>query len=130
MATANDLIGRAMRIIGAIDPNQALEANMAQDALTTLNAMLAEWHEAEIGLPDYSFTTLLDTLSTDAADSEAISYQLAARIAPEYGKDLSPLAMDTANSTMARLRLRYFQPSNVNFNELPVRIADYNIETD
>jgi hypothetical protein len=112
MATANDLIARAMRLIGAIDPNQALEANMAQDALDTLNAMLAEWHEAGIGLPEYQLTSLFDTLSTDNADREAISYQLALRIAPEYGLAPSELVFRQAMESFYRLRSRYFTASH------------------
>lgn len=129
MATANDLISRAMRLIGVVDANLALEANQAQDALAALNAMLAEWHEADIGLPDYSFDSLTDTLATDAADSEAIAYQLGLRIAPEYGIEPSPRMERSAEEAMNRLRLRYFQPGQVDA-ALPRGRHAYDIELD
>jgi hypothetical protein len=127
--TAIQIIGRALRLINVIDANEAIEANIAQDTLETLNGMLAEWHEAQIGLPDYSFATLTDTLATDAADREAIAYQLAIRVAPEYGRSLSQEAAVIAEASMARLRLRYFQPGKSDLSELPRICRQFNIVT-
>lgn len=126
--TAGDIIKRALRICRRADSNAALDENDAADALETLNAMLAEWHEAEIGLPDYSFTSLTDELASDAADREAIVYELAARVAPEYGVALSREAAGAAIASMGRLRLRYFQPGRSDFSELPRKWHHYNIE--
>ena len=110
MATAQDIINRALRLCKVIDAYSAPTAEDSADALDTLNAMLAEWHEADIGLPDYELAGLTAELATDAADREAIAYQLALRIAPEYGEDLTPAVYASAHEAMSRLRLRYFQP--------------------
>ena len=128
--TASDIIKRALRICRVADSNAALDENDAADALATLNAMLAEWHEAEIGLPDYSFSSLTDVLASDAADREAIAYELAARVAPEYGVSLSREAAGVGLASISRLRLRYFQPGRSDFSELPRKAYCYNIETD
>lgn len=128
--TAGDIIKRALRLARVIDAHTAMDANDAADALDTLNAMLAEWHEAEIGLPDYSFANLTDELASDAADREAIAYQLAARLAPEYGVELSPMVAAVAEGTMNRVRLRYFQPGCTDFSQLPGAACGYNIEFD
>ena len=125
--TVNGVILRALRIISS--PGVTPDSVSFSSALVTLNAMLAEWHEAAIGLPDYSVTGLADTLASDAGDREAIAYQLAIRLAPEYGAELSPLAMQAANDSMNRLRLRYFQPGCVDFSELPSPHIGFNIET-
>ena len=127
--TAGDIIKRALRLCRVVDAYTAVDPNDAADALETLNAMLAEWHEAEIGLPDYSFSELTDELASDGADREAIAYQLAARLAPEYGAALPAMVAAVAEGTMARLRLRYFQPGCVSFSELPGRCHSFNIET-
>ena len=127
--TAGDIIKRALRLCRVVDAYTAVDPNDASDALETLNAMLAEWHEAEIGLPDYSFTSLMDELASDAADREAIVYQLSARFAPEYGVTLPAMVAAVAEGTMSRLRLRYFQPGCVSFSELPGRRHSFNIET-
>src|SRR4249919_1074228 len=129
MATASQIIRRALRLIGALNPTQAMKAQDAQDALETLNAMLAEWHEAQIGLPDYSLSALTDTLASDVADREAIAYQLAIRVAPEYGLDIPPAVGVMAEQTMGRLRLRYFQPGSSDLSELPAVRAGFNIVT-
>lgn len=119
MATALELINRAMRLCGILDAREAADGADALDALNVLNAMLAEWHEAQIGLPEYAFANLTDPLSSDAADSDAIAYQLALRLAPEYGLEPSARVERTAEEAMSRLRLRYFQPGTVDYSELP-----------
>lgn len=126
--TAGDIIKRALRICRVADSNAALNENDAADALGTLNGMLAEWHEADIGLPDYSFDSLTDVLASDAADRDAIAYQLAVRLAPEYGESLPAEAAGVAEGAMGRLRLRYFQPGRSDFSELPNHCHYYNIE--
>lgn len=127
MATAQTIINRALRLCRVLDANEAAEAQDAADALATLNAMLAEWHAAQVGLPDYRFSGLTDALATDDADSEAIAFQLAMRISPEYGVDLPPQVVAMAEQAMGRLRLRYFQPGTVTF-DLPGETSRYNIE--
>ena len=126
--TALSIIKRALRLARVIDAHTAPDANDAADALETLNAMLAEWHEAEIGLPDYSLATLDTELASDAADREAIAYQLAARLAPEYGVSLSTETAAVATGTMQRLSLRYFQPGCVDWSELPRKCNSYDVE--
>lgn len=124
--TASDIIRRALRLIRVIDAAEALSASDAQDALATLNAMLAEWYEADIGFPDYSFATLTTEIATDAADREAIAYQLAPRLAPEYGKAITPELAVIAEQAMGRLRLRYFQPGTVS-TDLPSQVSRFDI---
>lgn len=127
MATAQDIINRALRICRVLDAVEAAEAEDAAQALDTLNAMLAEWHEADIGLPDYAFDSLTTQLASDAGDRDVIAYQLAVRIAPEYGQSLSPEALALAEQTMGRLRLRYFQPARVDA-ALPSTRHSFNID--
>lgn len=127
--TAAKIIRRALLILNVIDAEEAAEAIESQDALDILNAMLAEWYEAGVGLHDYVLTGITDTLATDAADSEAIAYQLAARLAPEYNAQLSPAALEIAQATFSRLRMRYFQPGTVDFTDLPWKRYSFNIVT-
>ncbi len=128
MATAQQIINRALRLCRVLDAGEAAEAEDATDALETLNAMLAEWHSAQIGLPDYNFSALTDELASDVADRDAIAYQLAIRIAPEYGQELSGLAIAIADASMSRLRLRYFQPGTSDFSEMPGCRAYYDVD--
>ena len=125
--TAAKIIRRALLLIDVADAAEALEAGEFADSLDVLNAMLAEWHEAGIGLQDYAITSLTDSLATDLADVEAIAYQLALRLAPEYGAVPSPAVVDMAHSLFARMRLRYFQPGVADFSELPCTRSTFNI---
>jgi hypothetical protein len=129
MATAQTIINRASRLCRVIDGEAAMSANDAADALETLNAMLAEWHAADIGLPDYSLDSLTTELASDAADREAIAYALALRVAPEYGATLTEDIVQMASSCMGRLRLRYFQPGTVDWSELPCSTPAFDINT-
>jgi hypothetical protein len=117
--TALQIINRALRLANVVDAANASEATDTANALETLNALLAEWYESGIGLPQYSFAQVSSAITCSEADREAISYQLASRIAGEYGSELTPAQMSTANETMQRLRHRYFQPADISFNELP-----------
>ena len=129
MATGYDIIRRALRLCRVADGSTAMEPEDAADALDTLNAMLAEWHHAGIGLPDYELTGLTSELSSGVADREAVAYQLAMRIAPEYGVDLDAATVEMAGQSMSRLRLRYFQPGVTSNDGLPNEERGFNIVT-
>ena len=124
--TAENVILRALRIIGAGNLPDTVSFPQALDAL---NVALAELHEAQVGIPDYSVASLATAMDTDIADRDALAYQLALRLAPEYGVSLSPEALQMAAESMARLRLRYFQPGSVDFGELPAETPTFNITT-
>lgn len=125
--TAISIINRALRLVGVLDAAEAATGIDAQNALDTMNAMLAEWFRADVGLPEYQFAALTTVIATDAADREAIAYTLAARIAPEYGLQLSPEAMATGEVALQRMSLRYFQPGATDFSELPHRYVSFDI---
>lgn len=108
--TAKDIILRALRIIASA--GNLPDSVAFVQSLSTLNAMLAEFHEAGIGLPDYSLSSLTDPLASDIADRDALAYQLAIRLSPEYGIPLSGEAAAMAGTTMFRLRSRYFQAAH------------------
>lgn len=120
---AKDVIRRALRIAGVIASGEVPQAEDTVDALETLNALLAEWHVAGIGIPDYSVASEFTTMSTDMADREAMAYALAFRMAPEYGFEPTQSQVAAGAEAFARLRLRYFQPGSVRA-ELPCATGD------
>jgi hypothetical protein len=124
--TAEDVILRALRLLPT--PANLPDVVAMSATLGTLNAMLAEWYEAGIGLPDYSLSALADAIASDIGDREAIAGQLALRIAPEYGVSVPPEVAVLAEQSMGRLRLRYFQPGATSFAELPARTYTFDIE--
>lgn len=124
---AQEVIYRALRIAGVIASGETPQASDTQDALDTFNALLAEWHEAEVGVPDYSVATASTTMTTDLADRDAMAYQIAFRMAPEYGFEPSPSQAVAGDEAWQRLRLRYFQPGQVDA-ALPTGRVGYNID--
>lgn len=115
--------------MGVIASGETPGANDVADAVDTLNALLAEWHVAGIGIPDYFVASEQATMTTDLADREAIAYQLALRMAPEYGFEPSQAQMVAGDEAWSRLRLRYFQPGTVDFSELPSPSRSFNVAT-
>lgn len=124
---AQEVIYRALRIAGVIASGETPQASDVSDALDTLNALLAEWHEAQVGIPDYSLGSEFVTMTTDVADRDAMAYQLAFRMAPEYGFEPTPSQMQAASEAWGRLALRYFQPGRVD-PALPSTRTDFDIE--
>lgn len=119
MATALILVRRALRLATIIASGETPHAAIVQDALSVLNSLLAEWHDAGIGIPDYSIQNEAAQLTMGDGDVEAVAYQLAIRIAPEYGQEVTPTVAATAADSMNRLRLKYFQPGRSDLSELP-----------
>jgi hypothetical protein len=119
VARAIDVIQRALRIIGVAQSTEALESDVAADALSVFNDLLAEWY-GNIAIPDYSISGLTTTLTINDGDKEALAYQLAIRLAPEYGEQISPDIAAVAQESMQRLRNRYFVQGTVDLSELPV----------
>lgn len=119
MAKAIDVINRAMRLIGVAQSGEPLPSDVAADALSVFNSLLAEWY-GNIAIPEYSIAGLTATLTMDDGDVEALAYQLALRMAPEYGFSVPQEFVIGAKESMSRLRMRYFVVGSVDFTELPL----------
>lgn len=117
--TATELVHRALRLIGVVGAGEAAEAEDAADALDALNSLFAEWRGSDIFILDYDVENLASELTIDRADRDSVAYQLALRLAPEYGKTLSAEHRVAMDESFSRLRLRYFQPGEADLTELP-----------
>lgn len=125
MTRAIDIIERACRILGIAVDGEALEASMAKDALSVLNGVMAEMYE-NIDVPEYTVSDLFSTMTIDKGDAEALAYELALRIAPEYGQAVTPDILRKAEESMSRLRNRYFRVGESCFDELPTPSSAWN----
>ena len=88
MATALDIVSRAMRLIGALAEGEVSSAAQAADGITALQAMLGEWETRGVRLGDavdatYSTST---TIPVPVTHLNALALNLAVLIAPEYGR--------------------------------------------
>ena len=88
MATALDVISRAMRLIGALSTGEVPSADEAKDGLISLKAMLGDWEGRGVRLGavvDTEFATA-DTIPVPVTHLQALAFNLAVVIAPEYGR--------------------------------------------
>lgn len=93
MATALDIITRAHRLLGVSGQGEALEAEMAADGLTALNAMLPGWRLRGVNISGvdangdplpYTALTQGSTFPLAAHFEDATAHCLAAALAPLY----------------------------------------------
>lgn len=62
MATASDLINRALRLIGALEPGESPSAQETADGLTALNAMIDSWQTERLAIYAMQATTKVLTV--------------------------------------------------------------------
>jgi hypothetical protein len=101
--TVLDLIKGALRLINVLTGNTTLTDSEAQDAFEALNWMLDAWSndpQAIYRVP--GFTDLTEEVMLPPGYADAILYNLAIRLAPEYqvsaGSDVIRLAFGTLNA--------------------------------
>lgn len=84
MTTVSDITRRALRLINAIDANEAPEAEDSDTAILALNAMCRRWEANGMAMGWNDVANPSDTLPSPPEADEAIAYNLALRLAPEY----------------------------------------------
>lgn len=102
MATAGDIVSRALRLLTVLDPHEAAEAEDFETGAKALNAMCARWEANGIALGWAPITNPDDVLPAPEEAEEALAYNLALRLRPEYGV---PLAADVVEIAREGLRL-------------------------
>lgn len=101
MATARDVVQRALRIIQVAASDVSANASDAENTLQALNAMLKGWEAQGVDLnhdTDYDLNSTFETATLTAKYRDAVTYCLAKAIAPEYGKSLTLEAAQMADS--------------------------------
>lgn len=110
MATALDVIRRAMRLIGALAEGEVPTAEQAADGLVSLQAMLGEWETRGVRLGsvvDATYSTA-DTIPVAVTHLNALAFNLAVVIAPEYGAaDRLQVVLPQAERSFDALQAQY-----------------------
>ena len=108
MATAHDVIKRSLRMIGelAAETGEAPSSAAAEQALATLNAMLAGWENKGVRLAADTLT-LASTVPVPASHDDAVAFGLAVNLAAEWGQDVSPAVAGRAAEEFAALQAAY-----------------------
>jgi hypothetical protein len=107
MATALDIVTRALRSLRVLASGDTPSADEAADGLTALNDMLFAWRIDGIDLGHVALASS-DTLDVPDDHLFTIRLSLAERLAGEYGAALSPDDLRAAELGRAALRAQYF----------------------
>lgn len=107
MATALDIITRALRKIRVLASGESPTSEEADDCLNALNDMLVGWAINGIDLA-HTDLALTDTLDVPDDHLEAIRMSLAERVAGDFGAQLSPTDMQIADQGRAAIRAYHF----------------------
>lgn len=97
MATARDIIKTALRYISVVPNGAVPSAVESNDALETLNDMVAGWQSQNI-YTGAGTLSLDDDFPLDDRHIGAVKYMLAVRLAPEFGMDAPAKIQSLANS--------------------------------
>ncbi len=92
MPSANDVIKRSLRLIGAIASGETPAADMAQDALTTLQALQDEWQLDPLNM----IATVREVFSVTANVQDYTIGPLA-----DFARDFTPIDIDAAALLLA-----------------------------
>lgn len=103
MASALSLVTRSLRLLQVIDPQQKVSSIDYETAQEALNAMLRRWEANGLALGWQGVDNPSDELPVPPEAEEAIAYQLAMRLAPEYGINPMPAVVQGAERFMADL---------------------------
>ena len=104
--TPNAAIERALRLLGILQDGEVPNGDQLNDGLESLNAMLHSWELESIPLNNYDASSGLD-LPFPPSHNNAITFNLAVTMAPEYETDARPMVYAMADAEKTKLRNAY-----------------------
>lgn len=120
--TKRQFVNAAFEMIGLANYTYDLQSEQLQTGLRALDAMMAMWNAKTIYLsypipssPENS--DLDDETNVPDAANEAIIYNLAARIAPAFGKQLMPETKQYADHAYKMLLATAAKPKEMQYPE-------------
>lgn len=116
MPTATEIVERALKRLGILDPDENPEAKEAKEGLSALNGMLAQWAQEDCDL-GYSLPLGLQSEISDYQQVEAITNNLAVRLAAEYAVEVRRDVWDAAYTSKTTLQATLAEPENVKLDD-------------
>jgi hypothetical protein len=113
MTTYRDLITRSMRHLGVVQLNQAPTPQEMADGLAAMNDMLNSWRMDGIDLEYVEATSVNNDVPYPQDHMAAFQYNLAAWLAPMYGKKVPDVIVGLAGKTYHDLQVWYSDPHNL-----------------
>lgn len=129
--TVNDVLTQSLKEIRVIRATQTISADQLQDGIKTLNQMMSDWQADGIELGWYPVTGGSDTLRIEAENDAAVMFNLSVELAGQYGANLQPSTIASANRKFTRLEKSTTEIVESDIDHLPRGREDpYNINTD
>ena len=131
MTTGTQIIERSARLIGVKASGQALAADKTAAFLEALNAMLVRWEADGLGMGFSPLSAATATISIPVENEEAVVFNLAVTMEPEFGKPLDPRVIKKADDGLRALEREVIKPV-VKCSDLPGSEVGsaYDINTD
>jgi hypothetical protein len=131
MTTVTQIVSRSLRLIKVLDPVEAAEAEDMETAMVALNAMVGRWEANGMALGWAAVTSPAGTIPLPPEAEEAVAYNLAVKLAPEYDVEPSPVVVQEARDGLAALRRDCLVSRPlVQESDLPSSHGLWNITTD
>lgn len=104
MATVAKVINRALRVIRVLDAGEAASGEDAETAIEALNDMATRWEANGLSLGWQNVSLPGDTLPAPDESHEALSFNLAVRLAAEYDVSIDAAVYAGAQTALNELR--------------------------
>lgn len=133
MTLVSVIINRSLRLLGVLDVAESPSAVDEQTAISVLNALVTRWEANGLALGWANVSAPDDTLPAPDEAHEALAYNLALKLAPEYGKtsNLQIIGQQASDSLAELRRDRLTEMPLVQTSDLPRgRYGLWNITTD
>lgn len=108
-----------LRVIGS---NEAPDDDDARDCVRSLNTMMREWEVDGVSLGWTDVADVTDTLPVPPEAEGALTYNLAVRMAAQFGKELRPDTLQKADAGKTRLmnQIALNESAQVSYPDLPI----------
>lgn len=120
MATARDVVYRALRLLGVTASGTDPTSEEADDALETLNAMLKGWEARGVDVnhdADYALSTTFETATLTSAYTPHVTALLAVELAPEYEAGLTPSLAEMARAGWTTIQANFLVSADLTIDK-------------
>ena len=127
MPEVNKIVSRALRLLRVIDPNESPEAEQMAGAIEALNGMMRRWEANGLSLGWSDVSVPSDEVPAPDEAIDAIVFNLATKLRPEYGAALEQDVYINADQGLSALRRDIKVANPMSWDR---RGTEYNIRTD
>lgn len=123
-------VSRALRLLRVIDPNESPEAEQVTGAIDALNDMMQRWEANGLALGWSAVEAPTDVLPVPLEAEEAVAFNLAIVLRPEYGVAIDPDVYQRAEDGLNALRRDVLVANPLQMRSRLQRTCRYNMITD